>query len=122
MRKLFLEPGEAQTKAKLYEAGLQTAGAEGAARVTSLVRRYASMVEGTLQQFGELVGHMEAANPEIHSSSLLDGFPTPSGNGEAGGSSEVNAFTSLVLSRPGCSRRVLEPSFLRKKSRDVFEP
>lgn len=46
MNKLFKESGEAQTKAHLYDAEVKVAIADGALWVTSLVQRYATLVEG----------------------------------------------------------------------------
>lgn len=45
MTKLFQESGETRLKAMIYDNKVEVVRANGAARVTSLVRRYATFVE-----------------------------------------------------------------------------
>lgn len=102
MKKLFKKFVEAHTKVFVYKAKVKVVVADGAARITSLVWRYATQVEESLHQFPGMVAHLEELNPKIRTSSLLEGFPTPLRMREARGSTvELQAKLSQTAeSRP----------------------
>lgn len=52
IKKLLKKSMEAQSKAMQYDSKVEVAGVDSAARVTSLVRRYAISVEGYLSRSG----------------------------------------------------------------------
>lgn len=108
LQKTLLTPGEAQAKARLFDAYLQGEGADAALRLASFLKKYTARIEGALEEMRILLKEMyerfpgEAAAAEVAAADAEATWGVIARTGETGGPDETPSMsTPLAAADPG---------------------